>query len=256
MPGSHYAMALPATQNAYPYVLNKPLSFTDPSGEITPLLLAGLAANAGALVGGGLSVANQCIGSSDIKTCLKCLDWGEVGVAASAGAVAGLVRFGVGLAFAASSTGLLSTMIGGFFAGLFSGQAFRATELALTGRLDQAGSVLFQPQDLYLDGFLGAAGSAVGWGVKNVFTLSINRNLLKQLPNRSASDIKTTGLLLATGKETLLRSGWEGPASLIDPGTPGFDIITRTHVEGHAAALMIINNWSKGVLYINNRPCI
>jgi RHS repeat-associated protein len=162
------ALSLPATQNAYPYVINNPLSYTDPSGELAPLLMAGLAAGAGALVGGGLNIASQCIGSYDIKTCLKCLDWGKVSVAASAGAVAGLVGFGVGLAFEALGVRLLQTMIGGFYAGLFSGQAYRATELALTGRLDQAGTVLFQPRDMYMDGLLGAAGSAVGYGVGQI----------------------------------------------------------------------------------------
>jgi RHS repeat-associated protein len=158
-------LSLPATQNAYPYGINNPLSYTDPSGEILPIIMAGVA---GGIIGGGISIATQCLGSSDMSSCMKCMDWGKVGTAVAAGAVAGFVGFGVGLAFAAIGTGLLPTMIGGFYAGLFSGQAYRATELALTGRLDQAGSVIFQPKDLYQDGMFGAAGSAVGWVVGKV----------------------------------------------------------------------------------------
>jgi RHS repeat-associated protein len=66
--------------------------------------------------------------------------------------------------------------------------------------------------------------------------------ILKRLPIRSHSRSKATGLLLANGQEYLLRSGWEGPTKLISPKTSGFDIVTRTHVEGHAAALMRLNN--------------
>jgi hypothetical protein len=161
-------LSLPATQNAYPYAANNPLSYTDPSGEIAPLLMAGLIAGAGAIIGAGMSVVEQCMGSSDMQTCLKCLDWRKIGVAAGAGAVASLVGFSVGFAFGALGVGLLQTMIEGFYAGLFAGQAYRATELALTGRLDQARSVLFQPKDLLLDGILGAAGSALAYGAGKI----------------------------------------------------------------------------------------
>jgi hypothetical protein len=115
-----------------------------------------------------MSVVEQCMGSSDMQTCLKCLDWRKIGVAAGAGAVASLVGFSVGFAFGALGVGLLQTMIEGFYAGLFAGQAYRATELALTGRLDQARSVLFQPKDLLLDGILGAAGSALAYGAGKI----------------------------------------------------------------------------------------
>jgi hypothetical protein len=128
-------------------------------------MAAGLACG---LVEAGMGMTGQCIGSGDVQACMKCIEWGKVGTAAAAGVVAGFVGFGAGLAFAAIGTGLLPTMIGGFYAGLFSGQAYRATELAFTGRLGQAGSVLFQPKDLYQDGMFGAVGSAVGYGVGKV----------------------------------------------------------------------------------------
>jgi SCP1.201-like deaminase len=49
-----------------------------------------------------------------------------------------------------------------------------------------------------------------------------------------------------------LRSGWQGPASDIPRGTSGFDIVTRTHVEGHAAAVMRQNGLTDATVYINN----
>jgi hypothetical protein len=61
--------------------------------------------------------------------------------------------------------------------------------------------------------------------------------------------------LLADGEELLLQSRIEGPAQLMPKGWDGFDIVTRTHVEGHAAASMWQNGLQKGVLIINNPPC-
>ncbi|MDC3957500.1 DddA-like double-stranded DNA deaminase toxin [Polyangium jinanense] len=49
-----------------------------------------------------------------------------------------------------------------------------------------------------------------------------------------------------------LSSGIEGPARGLPKGSPGFDIVTRTHVEGHAAAAMRSNGINSGTLYINN----
>ncbi|WP_429030798.1 DddA-like double-stranded DNA deaminase toxin [Bradyrhizobium sp. I1.14.4] len=49
-----------------------------------------------------------------------------------------------------------------------------------------------------------------------------------------------------------LESGWAGPAADIPRGTSGFDIVTRTHVEGHAAAVMQEQGLSEGTLFINN----
>lgn len=36
------------------------------------------------------------------------------------------------------------------------------------------------------------------------------------------------------------------------PESPGFDLITKGHVEGHAAAIMQQQGISEGMLYINN----
>jgi hypothetical protein len=43
-----------------------------------------------------------------------------------------------------------------------------------------------------------------------------------------------------------------GPASFIPRGDAGFNLVTRTHVEGHAAALMRQLGISQATVYINN----
>jgi hypothetical protein len=49
-----------------------------------------------------------------------------------------------------------------------------------------------------------------------------------------------------------LQSGKDGPAKSIPLGTDGFDAYTRSHVEGHAAALMREGGITEGTLEINN----
>jgi RHS repeat-associated protein len=63
---------------------------------------------------------------------------------------------------------------------------------------------------------------------------------------------KTSGVLDAGGDKIPLESGAEGPAASIPRGSRGFDAYTRTHVEGHAAALMRQRGISNATLYINN----
>ena len=75
------------------------------------------------------------------------------------------------------------------------------------------------------------------------------------LPERINPTDKTTGVLVAGGEETTLVSGRYGPASQMPPGSSGYDIVSKTHVEGHAAATMVQNSWTEGTLYINNIPC-
>jgi hypothetical protein len=63
---------------------------------------------------------------------------------------------------------------------------------------------------------------------------------------------KTSGEFQTPAMSVPLRSGYEGPAASVPKGTPGFDIITRAHIEGHAAALMRNQKITHGTLYINN----
>ena len=67
-----------------------------------------------------------------------------------------------------------------------------------------------------------------------------------------ASEPLTLGVLRTPAGDFDLASGWNGYAPMMPKGSPGFDIVTRTHVEGGAAALMRRQGISEGVLYINN----
>jgi RHS repeat-associated protein len=67
-----------------------------------------------------------------------------------------------------------------------------------------------------------------------------------------ASGGKTLGIMRTAAGDVPLQSGWAGPASAVPRGTSGFDIVTRTHVEGHAAAIMRQQGVSEATLYINN----
>jgi hypothetical protein len=57
------------------------------------------------------------------------------------------------------------------------------------------------------------------------------------------------------GQEYFLTSGAAGPAANVPKGSPGFNGVTKTHVEGHAAALVQQTGAQEGALYINNTPC-
>jgi RHS repeat-associated protein len=76
------------------------------------------------------------------------------------------------------------------------------------------------------------------------------------LPARKNQRDKTTGILTSGGGAVVtIGSGRNGFAQQIPQGTPGFDIVTRTHVEGHAIAYMIQNKEKTAIIIINNTPC-
>jgi len=56
----------------------------------------------------------------------------------------------------------------------------------------------------------------------------------------------------ADGSAVALKSGRAGPARSMPKGSSGFDLITKTHVEGHAAALMRQSGLTEATVYINN----
>lgn len=66
------------------------------------------------------------------------------------------------------------------------------------------------------------------------------------------SEPLTLGALRTPVGEFELASGWNGYGGLMPKGARGFDIVTRTHVEGQAAALMQKQAVNEGLLYINN----
>jgi hypothetical protein len=64
---------------------------------------------------------------------------------------------------------------------------------------------------------------------------------------------KTSGILDIPNHSPIeLESGYDGPAANMPPQSSGFDLITKSHVEGHAAAIMRDQGLMQGTLYINN----
>ena len=72
-----------------------------------------------------------------------------------------------------------------------------------------------------------------------------------------ARTTKTLGILEVPGRgKVYLQSGVNGPYQQLQAGTgSGFNIYTRTHVEGHAVAIMRLEGVKSATLYINNVPC-
>jgi Double-stranded DNA deaminase toxin A len=167
------------------------------------------------------------------------------------------VIFGATTALLGSS--FFANVAAGFLSGGVAGQYARLTGLALSGQMSQVGKVLFQPQDMILDAVLGGAIAGVSYGVARIpqylHSQSTAPDPIVELPIRTGSSDKTSGILIVGENKIPLESVWIGPASKMPPGSAGFDIVTRTHVEGHASALMQQNQWTSGTLYINNPPC-
>ncbi|WP_171906854.1 DUF6531 domain-containing protein [Jiangella alba] len=67
---------------------------------------------------------------------------------------------------------------------------------------------------------------------------------------------RTAGTLVTPdGAEFPLISGWHPPAASMPQGTPGMNIVTKSHVEAHAAAIMRNQGLSEATLWINRAPC-
>jgi hypothetical protein len=147
----------PQTLNPYAYVVNNPVNLTDPSGRIAPLLLLGIGAGIGALVGGigaaiNFHAANPCL-SLFSPQALR-----SIGIGAASGAAAGLVAglFPVG-------AGLGAAIGWGAASGAVAGLTGQLVSDALCGRATSLRDALFAGISGAISGGL---FGAVGWGVR------------------------------------------------------------------------------------------
>jgi RHS repeat-associated protein len=201
-------LSLPATLNGYTYAVNNPISYTDPSGEIIPILLAAVGATvAGGVISGGLNLLSQCTGYSSIEECTKCADWAAVGAAAGAGALAGLLGFALAGLAIPTGVGLGLTIAGGALIGVVTGQAYRAVELALLGQQEQIPSELGHIDDMLIDGLIGGAGGAVGYGITKAFnsvfgcSFSEDTEVATSGGDKEISEVETGDRVLAYDQE-------------------------------------------------------
>ena len=228
-------LSLPATQNAYQYGINNPLSHTDPSGEVIPFLVAG---GIGALVGGGMSMLSQCLGYSSFSVCMKCMDWSAVGAAAAAGAIAGAVGFGLGLLMIPAGAGLGLSVFGGFLIGALTGQLYRAAELGFSGNWDQIPNEIGHWQDILTDGAIGSLSSAIGWGLGKAYRFFFGCSFSEDTPvttdngEKEISEIEVGDSVLA----------WNQEEGVID-----YYPVTATIAEEHQITvnLIIDGEWIK-----------
>jgi RHS repeat-associated protein len=149
----------PQTLNPYAYVVNNPVNLTDPSGRIAPLLLLGIGAGIGALVGGigaaiNFHAANPCL-SLFSPQALR-----SIGIGAASGAAAGLVAglFPVG-------AGLGAAIGWGAASGAVAGLTGQLVSDALCGRATSLRDALFAGISGAISG--GIFG-AVGWGIRGM----------------------------------------------------------------------------------------
>jgi len=144
------SLSAPQTLNRFTYVVNNPLKYTDPSGEVINLIAAGIGALAGAIIGGVACAASQGWSWSD-----QC--WIAMGAGAAAGGLAGLT-FGASLVLAGAAGLSTSGLAAAVFAGATSGAVFGATNYMATGGLTLAsgGSFEFSTRDF---------ANEVGWGI-------------------------------------------------------------------------------------------
>ncbi len=151
----------PQNLNRYSYVLNNPYKYNDPSGHSPTLITAAIGAGVGLLIGGSFSIAEQYFTTGEI-------DWKQVGISASIGAVSGGVAgltLGLGNAAIgmAGLTGTSATVAGGTVAAtssIIGGQGTRAGYNVAEGREITEG--LGNPKDMALDAGIGAVTFGIG----------------------------------------------------------------------------------------------
>ncbi len=95
------------------------------------------------------------------------------------------------------------------------------------------------------------------WG----FELWAHNGFVRYVGDRTAPRVptynnkKATGVLRINGVDVTLVSGRSGTAASMPSVARGMNGITKTHVEGHAAAVMHQTGVRSATLYINRVPC-
>ena len=180
---------IPASLHPYAYAANNPLLYTDPSGEIAPLLLAmGIGAAIGG-VGGGIGYAATHPGQDYFHSSGF---YQAVGVGAASGAIAGGVGFGVGALFPAGG-GFAYSVGAGMVSGAAASGAGQITANALTPCVEWNSGV---GQAMIFGGFTGGLAGGAGYGIKRwMANRTIDPNKLYHIFENPTHDHKLDDLV-------------------------------------------------------------
>ena len=266
----------PLTANPYAYGIDNPLAYTDPSGHFIKAAINWVASNWQVIASvaicfvpviGPAYMLASAVAGQDLITGTK-LSGPErflcaLGGLALAAKAASTLAKAAGPMFKA--LGRFSSGLSKLFSGVKDGQlAAKVSEVTSAARASMG------------EGVFARALSGVGNTARELRSAVVNggRRLLSSEQGairlgrtesgatRALDDLvpayaggKTRGVL-DTGSELVpLISGKAGPASSLPMGTRGFNGLTKTHVEGHAAAIMRQRGLIDATLYLNQRPC-
>jgi hypothetical protein len=180
---------------------------------------------------------------------------GAASAAVSAGLAPILPGDLIGGTIARATVGGLASVAGGgkFANGAVTGafQYLATASLEAARRDPRMDALAMGPEDALpgVGPFI-AAGEAVGMVASARPAGDANDNGFPPMPDFNGG--KTTGYLVTADRVLEFVSGWGGPATNMPQGASGYDIVTRTHVEGNAAAYMQQQGISSASLYINN----
>jgi RHS repeat-associated protein len=260
-PGSTYS---PLTLNQWTYCQGSPVIFYDPSGcdGVGDLLaLAAVRGMIGGMVGGIIGGVDSNLGGGDFREgFMRGFGYGFLFGMGSTAFPVFIVRL-VGVLM--SEMGMLSSMDS--FA---NGNTNQGLWRLATGGLGAFGSVYGAGNTSTAAEPVGNPGFMDEWYSSEAAPYSDSSNyspdhlpgfgdqLDPRLPTRSSGD-PTNGVIDLDGQKILLESQVEGPGERwYDPEIPAVDQ-AATHVEGHAAGIMVDNGLSELTVTINNSrgPC-
>lgn len=167
--------------NMYAYCANNPVMYIDPSGE-SFIFALGIGFLLGAIIGGGFETASQI---NDNGFTLEDWDWGQIGLSALGGGIAGMIS-----AIPIGGTGVLSYLASFGIGGLAS----------VSGGLI-SGSVSFsEPSTIILSFVIGGVANVLARGISskiNKMVADKAKNTLQNsfaFSNMKLSDLVGTGL--------------------------------------------------------------
>jgi hypothetical protein len=224
---------------------SNPLTYTDPTGEFLPILLGMFVAAAAAALYKSIdmTVSGEAAYQDLSESYLEIVKAGGIGALMGLAFMGGGAALGTGLGFL-GVTGAAATAGGGM----------SILGAGLGGYQIGSGAVRWWSADNEYDSIMGIVDMAFG-GTMTLGAFAAAVWLTRPPPLPKYAGGKVSGVLRTSSGDFPLSSGVKGPAQGLPKGTPGMDLVPKTHVEGHAAALMRSKGIPRAILYMNRKPC-